>query len=379
MTGLAPRPISIDVNLAFIAPGRVGGSEQYLARQLLGLPADAGLDVTLHCHPDFAVAHDELTARFRTRTLPLRGDRRAARIAAEHTVLARRTRSADVVHHGGGTAPLVGRRPIVLTVHDLQYLRHPDHFGAGRLAYLRRLMGPSVRRAEIVTVPSAFVKSTVIDAFGTDPARVVVVPHGVPDLDASASARADVDAVLGRFGLERGRYLLYPAITHPHKAHAVLVDMMDHLAGADRDLLLVLTGGPGRSEADVARRIDASASRDRILRPGRVDAADLAALLSGAGAMVFPSEYEGFGAPLVEAMVAGTPVVAGAADAVVEVVGPAGVVVREATGEAWANGVVDALGRRSELIELGGLRRQAFTLERSGTALADAYRRALSS
>lgn len=364
--------IRVAVNLTWIAPGRVGGSEQYLVRQLSGLPNDALIEPTIFCRPEFVEAHPQLADRFPVAAVRLLGDWRATRIIAEHTWLAARTRSVDVVHHGGGTTPLVGRRPIVLTVHDLQYLSHPEYFGRGRSSYLDRMMPRSVRRAEIVTVPSAYVGRTVVDAFGIDPDKVMVVPHGVPEL----APPSDVATTLGRYGLGDRPFVVYPAITHPHKGHTVLIEMLGQL---DAEIAVVLVGGAGAAETDVGRAIAASTHRDRVVRTGRVSDIERDALVYSAAALVFPSEYEGFGAPLVEAMAFDTPVVCGGAEAVIEVAGDAAVVVAEPTPEAWADGVRQALAQRQRLVELGRRRRQDFTLEISGMALADAYRRAAGS
>jgi alpha-1,3-rhamnosyl/mannosyltransferase len=267
----------------------------------------------------------------------------------------------------------------MLTVHDLQYLTHPRYFSSARLAYLRWMMPRSVRRAAVVAVPSAFVRGTVIDAFGADPDRVVVVPHGVP-----ATPPADplaIENARRRYGLGARQYLVYPAITHPHKGHAALLGMM---AALDGDVALVLVGGPGAADADVATAINDRGLAGRVVRTGRIPDSDRDALIAGAAALVFPSEYEGFGAPLVEAMALDTPVVASAQPAVREVVGDAGVVVNangedangEDAGEAWAAAVLTAISRRDELIVAGRERRRQYTLEASGAALAAAYRQA---
>ncbi len=365
--------LQVAVNLTWLAPGRVGGSEEYLVRQLSGIPDDPSIEPTIYCQSGLVAAHPALAARFRSVAVPLRRDRRSTRILAEHTWLAAQTRSADVVHHGGGTAPLIGRRPVVLTVHDLQYLSYPEHFGRGRHSYLDRMMPRSVRRAEVVTVPSAYVKRTVIDAFDADARKVVVVPHGVPEL--AKPPEIEVEATLARYGVGRRPFVVYPAITHPHKGHAVLIEMLAHL---DSEIVVVLVGGEGSAEAAVRRAIAASGQEDRVVRTGRVPVADRDALISAAAAMVFPSEYEGFGAPLVEAMVLDTPVVCSRAEAVVEVVGPAAVIVDDAGPRAWAAGVSEALDRRAELVGLGRVRRRDFTPEISGAALVAAYRQASS-
>ena len=362
--------LRVGVNLLWLAPGRVGGSEEYLTRQLAGLPPEADLDVTLYVAPAFGAAHPEFAGRTRSAVAPLHRDSRALRLALERTWLPRHSRSVDVVHHGGGTVPPGGRAPTVVTVHDLQYLAFPEYFSRARLAYLRAAMPASMRRATLVTTPSEYVRGRVIDAFGRDPESVIVVPHGVPDI-ARPSPHA-LEAAWQAHGV-RPPYVVYPAITHPHKGHRVMVEMAAHLPP---DVQLVLTGGAGAAEGALAAAIAAAGVGDRIVRTGRVPSGDRDALLAGADALVFPSEYEGFGAPLVEAMVLGVPIVAADLPALVEVLGGAGVVVPDRTGAAWAEAVADARSRRAELVAAGAARRAAFTLEHSGAVLLTAYRAA---
>ena len=368
-SGPAPgREIRVAVNLCWLVPGRVGGSEQYLVRQLRGLSGlgDQGISTTVFGTVELAAAYPDLDVV----TMPMRRDWRPGRIAIEHSWLAHRTRSFDLVHHGGGTLPYVGPSPTLLTIHDLQYLRYPEYFGALRRRYLTTTMPRSARTATMIAVPSQYVSSTVLDAFAVAADRVRVVPHGVPEL-ATPSDTAVAEACR-RYGVTRP-YVVYPAITHPHKGHRVLVDLLEHAP----DVALLLTGSPGVAEDEVRSAIAASGHASRIVRAGWVPAADRDALVAGAEALVFPSEYEGFGAPLVEAMSLGTPVVASAASAVVEVVGDAAVVVGTPTGEAWASGLEAARRRRDEMIERGRRRRLAYTPARSGEALADAYRTAV--
>ena len=368
--------IDVAVNLLWCVPGQVGGSEQYLVRQLLGLAAGTrGIDPTVYCLPAFVDAHPELSRSYPMVTAPICGDDRVRRILTEQTWLARRTRSADVVHHGGGTAPRFGGRPIVLTVHDLQYETFPDYIGRTKLRYLRAVMPASVARAAVVTVPTDYVRRTVIDRFDTDPERVVVVPHGVePDLGARARPESELRR---EYGLGDGRVLVFPAITHPHKGHLFLLDVMAR-HWDDPDLRLVLIGGAGAADDDVTRRIGQLGIGDRVVRTGRVDDDDRDGLVRLAHALVFPSEYEGFGAPVVEAMALGTPVVCSDQAALVEVVADAGLVL-PLESDAWAD-VADRVERDGATMRAAGLRRaRDFTASTSGAALAAAYRLARSS
>jgi alpha-1,3-rhamnosyl/mannosyltransferase len=366
--------IDVAVNLLWCVPGDVGGSEQYLVRQLLGLASQPAPFVpTLYCLPSFVDAHPELVPLFPMRAAAITGTSRPRRVLAEHTWLRRHTRDADIVHHGGGTTPSVGRRPIVLTIHDLQYLTHPEYLTPTKRRYLERAIPRSVRRAAVVAVPTDYVRTTVIDAYDVDPECVVVVPHGV---ESSLGADAPSAFDLRRdYGLGAGPMIVYPAITHPHKNLRFLLEVMAR-HWTDPDLRLVLLGGRGAAEADVAAAIVQLGLEARVVRPGRVPDAHRDGLIAAADALVFPSEYEGFGAPAVEAMALDTPVICSDQPALAEVVGDAGVVL-PLDVEAWA-GALDTVSERADAMRSAGrARARSFTVERSGAALAASYDLAL--
>ncbi len=166
-------------------------------------------------------------------------------------------------------------------------------------------------------------RSVVVDRFAKDPERVVVVPHGVePELGSAAPTPSDLRR---DYGLGSGPVLVFPAITHPHKGHRFLLDVMAR-HWTDPDLRLVLLGGEGAAHAEVGRAITELGLERRVVRPGRVSNAHRDGLIAMAEALVFPSEYEGFGAPVVEAMALGTPVICSDQPALAEVVGDAGMV-----------------------------------------------------
>jgi glycosyltransferase involved in cell wall biosynthesis len=372
--------MTVGVNLLWCRPGEVGGSEEYLARQLTGL-AELDLtevDLTLFVLPAYPDAHPELADRYTMVRAPTDGRRRGVRVAVEHTWLAARTRERrlQLVHHAGGTMPRGQAAPGVLTVHDLQYLAYPRFFSRIRLTWLATAVPNSVRRAAVLTVPSEFVKGTVVSSFGYPAERIVVVPHG---LDGSVGeAPIDEAALRARYGLP-GRFVLYPAITHPHKNHVLLVRAFAALEGDDR-LRLALLGGAGAADDDVSAEIDSLGIRDRVVRPGRVPVADRDGLYRLATLTAFPSLYEGFGAPVLEAMALGSPVVAADATALPEVVGPAGVLVDPFDEEAWSDALarlLDDEAERARLTRLGRTRARSFTAIGSARALLDAYRLAL--
>lgn len=368
---------TVGINLLWLVPGEVGGSEESTLASVRALAArtDLDLDLRLFVLEPLLAAHPDVAGALRTEVLPISGRARWARIAAEASWLAARTRGLDLVHHAGGTAPPLRGAPYVLTLHDLQPLERRATHGALKRAYLGAAIPPSVRRARLTAVPSEFVRRSVLARFGTDPDRVVVVPHGVGALEQPTPA----DVVAARYRLD-GPVVLYPAITYPHKNHAVLVDAFARVAATHPDALLVLPGGRGSEEDRLRDQIDGLGLRDRVRRTGRISAADVAGLYAAAAVVAVPSRYEGFGLPAVEAMAYGAPVVASDATALPEVVGEAGLLVAPDDVAAWADaigGLLDAPAERERLRAVGRARAGRYTWSANAAALADLYRRAL--
>lgn len=364
----------VGLNLLWLRPGRVGGSETYVARLLAGLAAAASPDLryTVFALPAFG------TAPFATVTAPIGRGVRPLRVAAESTWLAAATRGLDLVHHLGGTVPVARTAPAAVLVHDLQYTAFPEHFSPGKRAYLARAVPAAVRAAVLVTTPSAFVRGTVVDRFGVAPERVVVVPIGVTGPGGPVPGPAGpaiAAAVRRRLGVA-GPFVLYPAVTWPHKDHAVLVRALAGMPAADRPTL-VLTGAAGPAERSLAAEVDRLGLRRWARRPGRVAPADLDVLYREAAAVAFPSRYEGFGAPAVEAMARGVPVVAADATALPEVVGDAGLLVPPGDPVAWAAALGRVLGDgdlRARLAAAGPPRAARFSAAASAEAQEAAYR-----
>ena len=372
MTGQLDAKVA--VNLLWCVPGQVGGSEQYLVRQLLGFgEQQSGFEVTLYCLPTFIEAHPELSEIYSVVSAGISGATRPSRIVYENSWLPRQTRDSDLVHHGGGTTPAVGKRPIVLTIHDLQYLTYPEYVSTPKLRYLEAVVPRAARRASIVAVPTEYVKKTVTESFGVAAERVVVVPHGVePTLGQDAPTESELRH---EYALGEGRVLVLPAITHPHKGHRFLLDVMA-AHWNDPDLRLVLLGGVGQIETEVNDQIASLGLKHRVVRPGRVSHAHRDGLIALASALVFPSEYEGFGAPVVEAMALGTPVICSDQAALVEVTGGAALTLR-LEPDAWADALEQVDVRSAEMISAGLARATNYTSAKSGAALRVAYEAAV--
>jgi len=361
------------MNLLWCTPG-VGGSEEYLVRQLDGIRENGHpVVVEVFAPRGFAARLPEVAAHFTVHEAPSACTRRAERVALEHTWLAGRTRGFDLVHHGGGTVPRVGNRRTLLTVHDVQWVDYPHYVRPVKLRYLRWMVPRSLERATRVAVPSQFVASTLTSAFGTDPGRIGVVRHG---LEAAFAEPTPAAAVRERFGLGDRPFVVYPAITHPHKNHAFLLDLMATPGSewADPALVAVFAGSSGHAEPDVRARIEHLGLAGRVVMPGRVSAADRNGLLAAADAMVFPSEYEGFGAPLIEAMRVGALVIASDRASIPGVLGGCGVV-RPLQQSAWMGALAHARSSRGPLVDAGRARAATFTSALSASDLLEQYER----
>lgn len=365
----------IAVNMLWCVSGAVGGSEQYLVRQLIGLreATNDEFDIDVFAPHGFSRAQPELAGVVTLHESSSTERVRPLRVLREATWFTSRASGASVVHHGGGTVPPRSPSPVVLTVHDLQYLVYPQYFSRTKLRYLTNRLPASVRRAERVVVPSDYVKSTVVDRLGVSEDAVSVVRHGIePNLGVGRTAERDLR---DRFGIRAKYVLSYPAVTHPHKNHRFLLDL---LAGPLRDLdvQLVCAGGEGRAHRFLERSIATLGLGDRVKLVGRLGDRDRDGLLAMSAALMFPSSYEGFGAPVIEAMALGTPVIASNCTALPGVVADAGYSL-PLDADLWSQALRDVIERREDWRTLGLARATVFRTLDSGHDLAAAYRRVL--
>ena len=274
----------------------------------------------------------------------------------------------DVVHATNPAAvpPAAPRRGLVVTVHDVAFLRAPELFPtAWRLLY-RAGLRAAVRRADLVLTPSRATAEDLLDRTGLDDARVRVTPL------AAALPRGDAPT---RVPLPP-RYLLAVGTLEPRKNLARLVRAYRRAAASGLDAALVLAGPAGWRTGDLDRELAAGGAGDVVLT-GALGAEDLDAAYRGATALVYPSLLEGFGLPVLEAMARGVPVVASTDRAIAEVGGDAILAVDPRDEGAIAEAILAVAGGgalATRLSEAGRERAARFTWEATARATLDAYR-----
>lgn len=282
---------------------------------------------------------------------------------------------AEVVHATTWAIPGTAR-PLVVTVHDLAFLRDPDHFTARGVRFFRHALERTRDEAAAVVVPSEATAADCVRA-GIERSRVHVVPHGV---DVPDVATAQVAAFRDRHGLERP-YVLWTGTREPRKN---LDGLLRAFALLDADVDLVLVGpegwGAGTEPADgVGDRVRVRVRvRERVHVLGRLPVAELHAAYAGAAAFCFPSLWEGFGLPVLEAMAHGVPVVTSAGTSTAEVLGDAGAAVDPHDPSAIAAALDRALGEEGRAWAVAGRTRAAgFTWADAARRTVDVYRTAL--
>ena len=334
----------VGISLLTLAPNDLGGSETY-ARQLVRALSRVGtLDYAVLVPARAKDAAEGLPAiEVRDPPIARRGPSRIPAMAFS----ARRTRGVgakldglDVVHYALTVPVPRTKAPTVVTLHDIQHRDLPDFFGPARRSFRRIAYDRAARGATAVVVTSEFVRTRALELLELEPERVHVIPLAI-------------DHTLFKPGEEaREPFLLYPARPWPHKNHTRLFEAFAWLRETRPRLRLVLTGG-GLARLDPLP--------EGVERWGVVSPDQLASLYRRAACVVYPSLYEGFGMPPLEAMASGCPVAAADAGAIPEVCGDAAVLFDPTDVDAIAAGILETDERRDELSERGLARAAAFT------------------
>jgi glycosyltransferase involved in cell wall biosynthesis len=307
------RPLRIGVNALYLIPGGVGGTEIYLRHLLAALAQiDAENEYFVFLNRETAAAHPLVpdAPNFQAAPCAVRAVRRPSRLAWEQLALPvqARRRRLDVMLSPGFTAPLGVRRNVAV-IHDLQHKRQPQNFGRLELLAWRALVWASARFSDQVITVSESSRRDILEMYGLPPGRVHVIHHGVePAFFQLRAGSASDRRPLERAGIGGWPYLLTVSTVHPHKNWARWLEAYGSLLAEGWPQHLVIAGVRGNYTAELRRLLETSALRERVHLTGWVARPLLLELFRFAEALVFPSTFEGFGLPVLEAMAAGLPV-----------------------------------------------------------------------
>jgi glycosyltransferase involved in cell wall biosynthesis len=379
---LPPAGTHVGLNLIYLVPGETGGME-VVARELIPalLAAAPRLRFTAFVNREAAAAGDgpwgELLPAV---TVPVHARSRVQWVLGEQLLLPRLGARAGVelMHSLASTAPLWGRYRRVTTVHDLIYARFPDAHPGMRDRGMRVLVSAGVRRSRRVIADSLSTRADLIELLGTPAAKIDVAPLGLGTVlrdtpPPAAETRARLD-------LGEREIVLSLSARRPHKNLLALISALALIPSARRPLL-VLPGYETWHERELRARAAELGVTGDVRLPGWLSGPELEGLWAIARAFVFPSLYEGFGLPVLEAMARGVPVACSRASSLPEVAGDAALMFDPADVPAIAAAIETLLSQddiaRARACALGMARAEQFTWERTARATLDSYARAL--
>ncbi len=291
----------------------------------------------------------------------------------------------DVVHGTNYVVPPTHRAARVVTVHDLTTVHYPELANRATLIF-PALVRKAISQGAFVHTHSNYVAREVVEEFRADPSKVCAVYPGIPAMPPQIDLRLAVEGAgnsLGRAGiLPQGatNYVLALGTVEPRKDLPTLVEAFDEIAANHKDVALVIAGADGWGKESLDQAISRSHWKSRIVRLGYVDELRRWQLLTGAMVFVYPSVYEGFGFPPLEAMKAGVPVITTTAGSLPEVVGEGAITVppRDSMKLAEAlDGLISSESARVEMIERGRLRAAMFSWKSCADGLIELYRMAV--
>jgi glycosyltransferase involved in cell wall biosynthesis len=289
----------------------------------------------------------------------------------------------DLLHSPHYVLPLLCRKRAVVTIHDCIHLLFPQYLpNRAAYQYARFMMGNAIRRSELVFTVSEASRRDILRFYPkADPDRLQVVPNAIDEAIVEDPGEEEMERVQERYQI-RGRIILYAGNIKPHKNLERLVaafGMLKQRSGHE-DVKLLIIGDEINSYGSLRRSVEAAGVRQDVRFFGFVPSKTLSALYRLASVFAFPSLYEGFGLPPLEAMACGTPVVTSRISSLPEVVGDAALLVDPYSTEDIAHGLERVLGDdglRAELSTRGRARVKQFSWPRSVEAIHAGYMRAL--
>jgi glycosyltransferase involved in cell wall biosynthesis len=282
--------------------------------------------------------------------------------------------AVDLIHAPAYTGPLRARVPVVLTIHDVSYERHPEWYPYRRDPVRRAFYRRSARAASHILTVSEFSRGEIAAAYGIAPARITVAPHGAPSPFASGDSPSRLPLPAG----VATPFFLHVGDLHERRNLEVALDALANVRRAAASQPSLVLAGVDRGVGDRLRtRAAAGGIGDAVVFLGSVEDPTLRALYCGAAALVYPSRYEGFGLPVLEAMASGTPVLASRCASLPEVLGEAGMLLDPDDVRQWTEALAAVLSdgeQRARMRAAGRARASSFTWAKTARITLDVYR-----
>lgn len=273
--------------------------------------------------------------------------------------------------------PARKRAKTIVTVHDLYFLRHPEWAsGEVRSDYVR-LTARSLEKADAVITVSEFAKRDCIECCGIASSKIHAVLSGIDERYFEPVPEGEIADVRERYHI-RNEFVLAVGALEPRKNFSRLVEAYQRVRMRHPQLALVIAGPPGSAAEAIRAQIAALGLEKTVRLTGYVNGPDMRALYGASRMLAFPSLYEGFGFPVLEAMAAGTPVLSSNTTAIPEIAGDAALLVDPESTEAIEAGMLRILGdsRLAETLKTEGMQRaRQFSWEKTAAALVQLYRR----
>jgi glycosyltransferase involved in cell wall biosynthesis len=272
--------------------------------------------------------------------------------------------------------PLRAGTPALLTVHDLSFVHYPDTFTPALVNYLNRVVPASIARASHVLADSEATRRDLEALWHVPEEKITVLYSGVDERFHPVTKSGKLAAVRQKYGLGAAPYLLSVSTVQPRKNYTLLIRAFRPVAERYPHQL-VIAGGKGWLVEDVLAEVERQGLQGRVHFTGFIDEADLPALYSAASLFVFPSLYEGFGLPLLEAMACGVPVVSSDASSLPEVTGEAAVLLSPHDEAAWSATLarlLDNAPERARLVAAGFRQARRFRWQQAAAQLRALYR-----
>jgi glycosyltransferase involved in cell wall biosynthesis len=373
--------VHVGLDLIFLVPGETGGME-VAARELIPellAQAPSGTRFTAFINREAAAEEGPWRDQLPAVTVPVDARNRVQWVRGEQTLLPRLAArvGVDLVHGLASMAPLWGRFRRVVTVHDLIYARFPDAHSGIRDKGMRLLVPAAVRRSDRVIADSESTRSDLIELLGVAAERIDVVPLGLGTVRRTHPH--DERDMRERLALGERRVLLSLSAKRPHKNLAALIDALASIP-AERRPLLVLPGYPTWHEQELREQAARVGVAEDVRFLDWVSGPEIEGLWALASAFVFPSLYEGFGLPVLEAMARGVPVACSNASSLPEVAGDAALMFDPHDRAAIAAAIERLMSDRAltKNLRAKGLERaRLFTWERTARLTLESYARVL--